>query len=135
MSRGLRNFNPLNIRKGGDTFQGERLPSSDADFKQFKTMAWGYRAAIVTLATYNILGFNTIEEIVKRWAPPVENETEAYIKAVEKGSKIKRNKVLTRMDGNAYIAIVAAMSAVENGVPAILVNVEEGFKLQLRIGR
>lgn len=133
MSRGLRNYNPLNIRKGGDTFQGEVLPSRDVAFKTFKTMPWGYRAAFVTLATYNVLGHCTIDSIIKRWAPESENDTEAYIKSVVSRSKVKRDKLLTLKDGASYVQIVAAMSFVENGIPANMHDVEEGFKLQTRI--
>ena len=49
--RGLRNNNPLNIRHSADSFQGE-IKGEDKAFKTFISMAYGYRAAFVTLATY-----------------------------------------------------------------------------------
>ena len=52
MSRGLRNNNPGNIEKNRDKFQGEIIPSQDKRFKQFKSMAYGYRAMFVTQQTY-----------------------------------------------------------------------------------
>ena len=72
--RGLRNNNPLNIRHNKDVFQGE-VKGTDKAFKTFSTMPYGYRAAFVTLATYNSRGWNTIEKIISRWAPPCENDT------------------------------------------------------------
>ena len=58
MSRGLINCNPLNIRHNSDKFQGERLQQTDRAFKQFNTMAEGYRAGFVNLGTY----FNTRDQ-------------------------------------------------------------------------
>ena len=69
--RGLRNNNPLNIRHNADVFQGE-IQGTDKSFKTFSTLPFGYRAAFVTLATYNARGQNTIEKIISRWVPPIE---------------------------------------------------------------
>ena len=132
MTRGLRNNNPLNIRKNKDAFAGE-VPSTDPAFKQFLSMAYGYRAAFVILGTYLDRGLNTIEKIVRAWAPPSENNTESYINNVVLRSKVPRSKVLTSMSGNDYIAIVAAMSWSENGVPAVMNDVVSGFILQTKI--
>ena len=131
--RGLRNNNPLNIRHSRDRFQGEVVPGSDRAFKQFTSMAYGYRAAFVTLATYLAHGRNTVEKIVRAWAPPTENNTEGYINHVVQRSGVGRNKVLTAESGGDYRKIVAAMSHCENGVPAVMADVEAGFRLQSRI--
>ena len=130
--RGLRNNNPLNIRHNSDKFQGE-VTGTDKAFKTFISMAYGYRAAFVTLATYLSRGLNTIEKIVARWAPPNENNTAGYIAKVEKYSGVPRNKELTAADGADYIMIVAAMSFVENGKNADISEVRAGFKLQTKI--
>lgn len=130
--RGLRNNNPLNIRHNADTFQGE-IKGNDKSFKTFSSMPYGYRAAFVTLATYLSRDWNTIEKIISRWAPPIENNTESYIKNVEKYSGVPRNKELTAADGADYILIVAAMSFVENGKNADISEVRAGFNLQSKI--
>jgi hypothetical protein len=130
MTRGLKNNNPGNIRKNSDIFQGEIIPSSDRDFKQFRTLAYGYRAMFVSLNTYRKRGLNTVEKIISAWAPPSENDTRSYIHSVAKWSDVPKDKVLTEHDGKAYIQIVAAMSRVENGLPANLRDVETGFSLQ-----
>ena len=81
--RGIRNNNPLNIRHSADQWQGAREEQKDKSFVQFKTMAYGYRAAWKTLQSY----YNrfcaqsrafTVRNIIGRWAPPKENDTEAY---------------------------------------------------------
>ena len=137
MARGLNNNNPLNIIKSGDVFQGEITPTTDKRFKQFKSMDWGYRAAFVTLGTYlTKYGRNTIEKIVGSWAPKEDgNDPETYIGWVVKWSEVPRDRVLTAASGDDYIQIVAAMSRVENGKPAVMADVEAGFKLQTKITR
>lgn len=131
--RGILNCNPLNIRHNRDRFQGEVVPGRDRSFKQFCSMAYGYRAAFVVLASYLACGKNTIEKIVKSWAPPTENNTNSYIAHVEQRSGVSRDKVLTAGSGSDYRKIVAAMSHCENGIPASMADVEAGFKLQSRI--
>jgi len=131
-SRGLRNNNPLNIRCDADVFSGE-IKGKDKAFKTFSSMAYGYRAAFVTLATYLSRDWNTIEKIISHWAPASENDTEKYIACVEKRSGISRNKMLTAFDGADFIQIVAAMSAVENGRNADISEVTAGFGLQTKI--
>jgi len=90
--RGIRNNNPLNIRHNADVFQGE-IKGNDISFKTFETMPYGYRAAFVTLHTYLKRGWNNIEKIIIRWAPPIENDTEKYIANVEKWSGVPRDKI------------------------------------------
>lgn len=78
--RGLRNNNPGNIRINSDHFQGEVKPSQDKDFKQFSSMAYGYRAMLKMLRNYKKnRGLKTLREWISRWAPANENHTDAYI--------------------------------------------------------
>ncbi|MDL2254968.1 structural protein P5 [Parabacteroides sp. OttesenSCG-928-K15] len=136
LPRGLRNNNPGNIRHNKDKFQGEVVPSKDAAFKQFTSMAYGYRAMFVTLGTYLMRDRrDTIEKIITAWAPASENNTEGYIAQVERLSGVRRDKRLTPASGTDYIKIVAAMSRVENGQAADLLEVEDGFDLQAKITR
>ncbi|PXV60133.1 hypothetical protein CLV62_13153 [Dysgonomonas alginatilytica] len=135
MSRGLRNCNPGNIRINGDKFQGEIIPSKDKSFKQFTSMAYGYRAMFAVLDTYRKKGLNTIEKVIRSWAPPSENNTQNYIDSVVKWSGVSKDSILTEHSGANYIKIVAAMSRMENGVEAIMGDVIAGFDLQNRIMR
>ena len=50
--RGIRNNNPLNIRRSTDRWVGVREEQTDKSFVQFKSMAYGYRAAWKTLQSY-----------------------------------------------------------------------------------
>lgn len=132
MTRGYKNNNPLNIRHHSDTFQGE-VPSNDKEFKAFSSMEYGYRAAFINLATYNVSGKNTIEKIITHWSPPCENDTASYIANVVRYSGIPSNKILSLYDGADYILIVSSMSFVENGINADISQIRAGFKLQSKI--
>ena len=76
LSRGLRNRNPGNIRRSGVRYKGECARSTDAEFRQFESMEWGYRAMFVLLDSYSRKGYRTIRQMISRYAPPIENHTE-----------------------------------------------------------
>lgn len=84
-TRGIRNNNPANIRRGCN-WKGLSKVQTDREFCQFVTMTWGVRALLVTLRTYVVKHhLHTVRAIITRWAPPSDgNNTEAYIKFVEK---------------------------------------------------
>lgn len=130
LPRGLRNNNPLNIRISTDKFVGEVRPSQDKAFKQFDTMAHGYRAAFRVLRTYiNNYKCDTIRKIISRWAPKNENHTENYIKVVSERSGITADEPIFADNREMMIRIVAAMSFVENGREAVMSDVIRGWEL------
>ena len=130
LSRGLRNNNPLNIRHSKDKWKGYAPKQTDPQFVQFITMAYGYRAAFVLLRTYRQkYGYNTIRKIISRWAPNNENNTERYIENVSRWAGIDPDKLLAGQDANAMMAIVSAMSRMENGREANPADVAEGWRM------
>ena len=131
MPRGLRLLNPLNIRKSGDVFEGEVVPSTDKAFKRFETAAYGYRAAFKILRTYiGKYGLDTIRKMITRWAPPEDgNHTENYIKAVSERSGIPADDIIYPDNREMMTRVVAAMSYVENGVEADMADVIKGLEL------
>ena len=129
LPRGLRNCNPGNIRINGDLFQGEIRPSKDKSFKQFETMAWGYRAMFVLLHTYSRNGYRTLRQMITRYAPPIENHTESYIAHVSRWAEVFPDAPLDTLDPAVMISVVGAMSRMENGVPAVDSDVREGWRL------
>lgn len=132
LSRGLRNNNPGNIRLSSTRYQGE-VDSSDTAFKQFKTMAHGYRAMFVLLYTYQKkYHLHTIAEMVTRYAPAVENHTQAYIEAVSEWSGVPATSHITATNGDIMVPVVAAMSRVENGVFASMHDVVKGWDMFIK---
>lgn len=128
--RGFRNNNPGNIRINRDLFQGEIRPSQDKSFKQFETMAYGYRAIFRILRNYyNNYKLETICKMIGRWAPENENDTDSYIKAVSDYAGIPADDPININDREQMIWIVAGMSKVENGREAEMSDVIAGWNL------
>lgn len=130
LPRGYRNNNPGNIRINGDLFQGEIRPSKDKSFKQFETMAYGYRAIFKILSNYyRNYKLDTIRKMIGRWAPENENDTEAYVKAVSGYAGIPADDPININDREQMIRIVSGMSKVENGREADMSDVIAGWNL------
>ena len=130
LPRGLRNCNPGNIRINSDLFQGEIRPSKDKSFKQFETMAYGYRSVFRILSNYRKnYGLDTIRKMIGRWAPENENDTDAYVKAVSDYAGIPDDGPININDREQMIRIVAGMSKVENGREAEMSDVIAGWNL------
>ncbi len=128
-TRGIRNCNPGNIRNSKTKYLGEVRPSRDAAFKQFETMAWGYRAMFVLLHTYSRNGYRTLRQMITRYAPPVENHTENYIAHVSRWVDLFADTPLDTLDPAVMIPVVTAMSRMENGMEAVDAEVREGWRL------
>lgn len=118
--RGIRNNNPLNIRKGNN-WKGERHPQTDKAFEEFQTMEMGIRAGFKLLKNYitgyggKVKPYNTIDKIVRRWAPPTENATQRYVDFVAKDSGISPMQTIKFTDRPTMVKIVDAMIFVECG--------------------
>lgn len=130
-TRGLNNNNPLNIEKSkGKPWNGEIVPSQDRRFAQFESMAHGYRAAFKLLHNYQKLyGCRMLSEFINRWAPPVENNTHGYINTVAKRAGLSDVSEVDTTNECQMRKIVAAMSFVENGIPADEEQVRLGWIL------
>lgn len=89
VNRGQRNCNPGNIRRSSDQWAGaytsrEQCEAAgrvwDDEFVVFYSFADGERALGHVLRTYGgTYGLNTVRLIVTRYAPPAENDTDAYV--------------------------------------------------------
>ena len=132
LPRGLRNNNAGNIRHSKTHYLGEVVPSSDRAFKQFKTMAWGYRAVFVLLDSYFRKGLVTLRQMITRYAPPNENDTESYIRHVALNAVVDPDAQLDVNDRNVMVLVVSAISKVENGIPADIDDVVEGWELFMK---
>ena len=130
MSRGLRNCNPGNIRRSKIHYLGEVRPSQDSDFKQFESMAYGYRAMFVLLDSYRRrYALNTLRQMLNRYAPPSENFTEGYIRFVSQKTGILPDEELNTRSERDMVPIISAMSEIENGVSVDRSMVLEGWRM------
>ena len=123
LPRGIRNNNPLNIRRGKDQWKGLRAQQQDAAFCQFETLEYGWRAAfhLLTRTYYHKYRLYTIRKIIGKWAPPGENQTEAYIRNVSRLTGIAPDEPIgIPSDQPArWIMLGLAMAIQENGPDSI----------------
>ncbi|MCS2475532.1 structural protein P5 [Bacteroides ovatus] len=130
LPRGLKNCNPGNIRITKDKWVGLKEVQEDKSFFQFKEMKWGYRALIRTLQNYRKKhGCRTIADFIKRWAPETENNTSGYVNRVCSEMQVPSTYVPDVDDEATMCAFAAAISRVENGVPAVIADIEKGWEL------
>lgn len=128
MTRGLRNNNPLNIRRvAGISWKGQRATQTDKAFVQFETIEWGLRAAYCILRTYrNKYKAVCIEDIITRWAPPTENDTRRYICDCCRLTGFGGKERLAEKD---WPQLVKAMARIECGAILSEEIIEQGYKL------
>ena len=135
ISRGYRNNNAGNIRKTKDVngnptliYEGE-VPSTDKDFKQFKSMIYGYRAMFALIHYYISKGINTIHDIINTYAPSSENATDKYVATVASMTGKDPNWRIDQSDDIFMQQLIASISYVENGIDANMNDVNSGYNL------
>lgn len=114
-ARGLRNNNPGNI-EASDKNPWEGQIGSDGRFAKFETPEHGIRALGKNLLTYyQKHGLDTVGEIITRWAPPKENKTDAYIKAICDQLGVAADQQIDVTNPRTLAALCAGIVNHENG--------------------
>ena len=131
-TRGWRNCNPLNIRQG-EPWTGLTARQTDQQFCQFLNMSYGYRAAAKVMKSYARLFAQQgrawdVGNILRRWAPPSENDTTAYLARVlslmgRTADDIRLAPLYTRPGRLQLATMMAAMTCIECGCPPSAVPV------------
>ncbi len=113
--RGIRNNNPGNIRRSADPWQGLAENQSDIEFFTFKNPVYGIRAIARLLISYqDKYKLRTIRQIISRWAPPKENNTESYIQSVASRTRFHPDQPLDMHAYNHLRPLVEAIVIHEN---------------------
>lgn len=116
--RGIRNNNPGNIRWGAD-WQGLKKDgkSQDPSFCVFINPEYGIRALAKLLRNYQRLyGLNTPRKIINRYAPPNENQTQAYIQSVAQQLGIQPDTPVDLNEEATLLVFIKAIIRFENGI-------------------
>lgn len=131
--RGVRNNNPLNIRKGND-WQNERHPQTDPAFEEFQTLEDGWRAGFVIIRNYlnKRPPVDTPRKIISRWAPIGENNTNKYLDYVSSRSMLNPDEVLKWEDKNKLCFLVWKMSKFECGCDFSFDRIENAYAMANR---
>ena len=123
LPRGIRNNNPLNIRRSKDQWKGLSKTQNDRSFCQFESLEYGWRAAFVLLTRtyYHEYRLFTIRAIVSRWAPACENNTAAYIANVSRLTQIPPDEPIGIPSEcpDRWMSVARAMAIQENGIESI----------------
>lgn len=137
--RGIRSNNPGNIdfnpRNDWQGQLGIEEGVTKPRFARFDSPENGIRALAKLLINYRgkdgmpgigLQGIDTVRETINRWAPSVENNTEAYIKQVSAAAGVMPNESITIRDPRILLAVVTAIIKHENGgnpyAPAVIVE-------------
>ncbi len=115
MTRGLTNNNPGNLRKSSTKWAGLTDEQLDHDFCTFKSPQFGIRAMCRVILSYNSRGINTVRGIINTWAPPVENDTGAYVNDVAHRCQVSADDVLDIDSADVIRPLLQAIVWHENG--------------------
>lgn len=132
-ARGYRNCNPGNIRYvPANKFQGlASPPADDGGMCRFVSHQYGIRAICVVLITYQDRhNLWSIRDIIQRWAPPNENDTEAYIRAVSQSTGYAADRALDLHTYADLRPLVAAIIRHElGGQPYDAATIDRGLAM------
>jgi hypothetical protein len=100
-----------------------RAVQTDAQFCEFETLEWGWRAAfcLLTRTYYHTYRLFTIRKIIQKWAPPNENNTQAYIANVSRLTGIGPDEPIGIPSDkpSRWMAVGVAMAIQENGTESL----------------
>lgn len=112
-TRGVRNSNPGNIRKSKDKWEG--AIGDDGAFVIFDSPESGVRALAKNLQSYGRQGYDSIEKIINRWAPPNENDTQSYINSVVAATGIPATQSIDLTNPDVLASLSEAIGYHETG--------------------
>lgn len=112
--RGIRNNNPGNLNYVGQP-GATRESGPNGRFAVFQTAEEGLVALARQLRLYAQRGINSVRAIISKFAPPTENDTQAYIESVSKRLGVDANASLNVNDPRVMQGLMDAIIKVENG--------------------
>jgi len=95
---------------------GLAIEQPDPFFFTFVEDKYGIRAAVKILMTYqDKYKLKTIRQLINRWAPPNENNTDAYVDAVAKEVNVAPDTPVNVNNLNICLPLIRAIIKHENG--------------------
>lgn len=110
--RGIRNNNPGNLEYNAGINWVGQAGADSGGYLIFDTAEHGARALGHDLSTAISEGYNTIASLITHYAPPSENDTAAYVRAVAAWGELEEGSSIQVGDA-PWIA--AAVATQENG--------------------
>jgi hypothetical protein len=120
--RSVRNNNPGNIERTNIAWEGLATPEEmtpeqrkETRFSVFAGPEWGFRALARDLHSKWARGLDTIRKIISVYAPPGENDTEAYVQAVSDMMEASPDQPLALGNASQLAALARAIAVHEAG--------------------
>lgn len=115
MTRNVELNNPGNVDRTTIRWQGMSATQDDPRFIRFVSPKWGFRCAARILKGDFSEGCLTVHELIDRWAPPVENDTSAYVSDVANRLGVGIDETLALPD--QLLPLLKAIAIHEGGCP------------------
>ena len=145
VTRGVRNNNPGNIDYNPrNQWEGQLAhdPRIERRFARFDTPENGIRALAKLILAYRgkdgmpnvgAAGIDTVREIISRWAPSIENNTHAYIRAVAERLRVTADAALDVRCPQILAGLVLGIIHHENGyIPYVEQVITAGVQRALK---
>ena len=114
-SRAWRNNNPGNLEYGKFTKANGAI-GTDGRFAIFPDTNTGLNAIVALFSTPSYQNL-TIENAINRYAPPIENNVENYLKSIENQTGFLRTTPLNKLSQNNLFNLANAISKHEGNIP------------------
>jgi hypothetical protein len=129
-ARSLRNNNPGNLVPGKVSQRHNQIGVS-GKFAVFPDLLKGKEAMADSLK--NTYGDRSLSQMIEKYAPRFENDTDGYLKHLRQRTKVKDEEKIKDFTAIEFTALVDAIIAMEGDKPPILKRVQPGKKEILRV--
>jgi len=139
IARGLRNKNPGNVRVGSPwNGLADRADMTDeqlaeTEFCVFAHATYGIRVIVYLLLKYQSKhGLDTLDAIISRYAPDIENDTNAYAAHVSQKTGYAVDEPIDLTAPETMKAVAMAIIEHENGSNPYTYEIDDGIALGLK---
>lgn len=115
MTRNVELNNPGNVDRTTIRWQGMSAVQDDPRFIRFIAPQWGFRCMARILKGDYLEGSQSVHALIDRWAPPIENNTSAYVTDVAQRMGVAMDETLTLP--TALPSLLKAIAIHEGGCP------------------
>lgn len=130
-NRGVRNHNPGNLRATKKRWMGQTGVDKDG-FCVFNAPEYGIRAIMKQLKKYESRGWNTLRNIVYRWAHPSENDTNAYLFDVSKLTGFHPDARIDLSNATNLVTVADAIATRDSGAKYHPELFDKAYQLHLK---
>jgi hypothetical protein len=128
LPRNVRLCNPGNVDRTSIRWQGMSATQDDPRFIRFIAPQWGFRCMARILKGDYSEGCVTVHELIDRWAPPIENDTSAYVTDVATRMNVGIDETLALPE--QLLLLLRSIAIHEGGCPWADAVIQLGIDLE-----